>query len=77
MTLKSRRLYLIWGRQETNTKLFKGHLKDWEEEARIALSCILGGGNEVVRQLASAQGCVPCQALLFVVWNLWILLTES
>jgi len=46
MTLKSRRLHLTWGRQETNTAPFKGHLKDWEKEARIALSCTFGGGSE-------------------------------
>ena len=45
MTLKSRRLHLTWGRQETNTTSFRGHLKAWEEEARITLSCILGEKN--------------------------------
>jgi hypothetical protein len=45
MTLKSRRLHLTWGRQETNTTPLKGHLKDWEEEARIALSFTLEGGE--------------------------------
>jgi len=74
MTLKSRRLHLTWGRQETNTTPFKGHL----DEARIALSCTLGGKKyEIVRQMASVQSCVPCQALLFVAWNLWILLRGS
>jgi len=70
MTLKSRRLHLTWGRQEKNSTPFKGHLKYWEEEAIITLSCILGGEYEVIRQMASVEGCVQCQALLFVVWNL-------
>jgi len=45
VTLKSRRLHLTWRRQEANTTAFKGNLKNWEEEARIALSCILGEKN--------------------------------
>jgi hypothetical protein len=56
MTLKSRRLHPTWGRQETNTTPFKGHLKDGKE-ARIALSCILGGWNI---RLCSMSGFVIC-----------------